>query len=156
MAKKFAVNKMVLIIVIIAVIVGVASFYGGMKYAQSKSIFVSGQGNAQNLRNLSPEQRQQRMQQFGAGAGGFRSGSGQGGGLISGEVIFKDETSLVVKLSDGSSKIVFYSDATNVSKFADGSASDLEIGKNIMITGAANSDGSLTAQTIQLRPQPQN
>lgn len=43
-------------------------------------------------------------------------------------------------------------DSTEISKFSEGAINDLEIGKNISINGTANSDGSLIAQMIQLRP----
>jgi hypothetical protein len=39
-----------------------------------------------------------------------------------------------------------------VQKFVDGSSSDLQIGREVTTSGTANSDGSQTAQTIQIRP----
>ena len=37
-----------------------------------------------------------------------------------------------------------------------GALSDVSVGQNIMANGKTNSDGSITAQTIQIRPaQPQ-
>jgi len=36
---------------------------------------------------------------------------------------------------------------------ADGSIDDVEIGKQIMVTGEQNSDGSYSAKTIQISPQ---
>ncbi|MDP3988080.1 MAG: hypothetical protein Q8P80_02955 [Candidatus Levybacteria bacterium] len=150
-------NKQIIIAIAIAAIVGTSSFYGGMKYAQSKaSQGRVSQADFQNLQNLSPEERQQRIQELGANAGGFRGGSGSGqrggSGFTAGEIIAKDDKSVTVKLQNGGSKIVFLSDSTEIMKFAAGALSDLEIGKNISINGTVNSDGSITAQLIQLRP----
>ena len=74
------------------------------------------------------------------------------GGFTAGEIIAKDDKSVTVKLQNGGSKIVFLSDSTEITKSAEGALSDLEIGKNISVNGTTNSDGSVTAHTIQLRP----
>jgi len=130
-------------ILVVAVLVGGGVFYGGMKYAQSKS-----KGNFQNL---SPEQQQKfkQMDASGMGPGGGTPGNSN---FVSGEIISKDDKSITVKLRDGGSKIIFYSDATEVSKFVNGASSDLEVGKTVTADGKANQDGSVTAQSIQLRP----
>ncbi len=152
-------NKLITIVIAVAVVVGGGAFYGGMKYAQSKAPQGRlSQTDFHNLQNLSPEARQQRIQQLGANAGGFRGGSGgnrSGGGFTAGEIISKDDKSVTVKLQDGGSKIIFLSDSTEITKSATGALSDLEVGKNISVNGTANSDGSVTAQSIQLRPIPQ-
>ncbi len=137
------------------IIVGGASFYGGLKYADSKNPSSAGSAsNRQNFSNLTPEQRQQRFGQMGAGAGRTDAGARQGGAnFVSGEIIAKDDKSITVKLRDGGSKIVFYSGSTNIEKFASGATNDLEVGKSIMVNGSANADGSVTAQSIQLRPE---
>jgi len=72
--------------------------------------------------------------------------------LVMGEIIAKDEQTVTVKLSDGGSKIVFFSDTTQIDKFAAGTLADLEIGMTIIANGTANQDGSVVAKTIQLRP----
>jgi|SRR3989338_3267292 len=142
-------NKQIIAIIAVAAMVGGGSFYGGMKYAQSSGLS-SGRGAAA-FANLSPEERQARMQQFGGSTGGVRGGT-QGGGFVSGEVIASDSKSITVKLRDGGSKIIFFSDSTEIGKFVTGAASDLAVGKTVNVTGKANSDGSITAQSIQIRP----
>ena len=137
-------NKTIIIASIAVVLVGGGAFYGGVKYGQSNS---SQRGSFQNL---SAEERQQRIQQ--AGIGG-RAVNGAGiGGLTAGEVISKDEQSITLNLRDGGSKIVFYSASVEISKFASGTMSDVAVGASVMVTGKTNTDGSVTAELIQLRP----
>jgi len=132
-------NKKIITIIAVATVIGAGAFYGGMKYAESKAL----------------SDRQQRMQQFGTNFGGFRLGSGSGqrggSGFTAGEIIAKDNKSVTVKLQNGGSKIVFFSDSTEITKSVAGTLGDLEVGKNIIVNGTVNSDGSITAQTIQLR-----
>ncbi|MDD5164395.1 MAG: DUF5666 domain-containing protein [Patescibacteria group bacterium] len=138
-------KKILPIIIILVVVVGGGAFFGGMKYAQSKQL------KNGNFGNLSAAERQQRFQQMGNGMA--PTGNRQGGvNSISGEIISQDDKSITVKLNDGGSKIIFYSDTTQVMKFSQGLAADLKIGENVMVNGSSNSDGSITAKSIQLRP----
>lgn len=146
-------KKLLPIIVVLLLIVGAGTFYGGMKYEQSKS-----STQIQDLQNLSPEQRQQMFQQA-RNSGGLQDnrrnvvGGQTGEAFLNGEIISQDDKSITIKLRDGGSKIIFYSDSTEVGKFMSGSPNDLEIGKTITVNGQANSDGSITAQSIQMRPE---
>jgi preprotein translocase subunit YajC len=72
---------------------------------------------------------------------------------ISGEIIKKDEDSLTVKLRDGSTKIVFLTEKTTISKSTTGSKEDLQEKINVFILGQQNSDGSITAENIQINPK---
>jgi hypothetical protein len=135
------------VIIVIALIVGAAGYCLGAKYGGTSSR-QAGPGGM-NFRELTPEQRQQ-FQQGGGRNGAMRAFGG--GGFTVGEILSKDDKSVTIKLPDGSTKIVFLADSTTVSKQAEGSLADLEAGKTVMVTGKANDDGSLTAQSIQLRP----
>lgn len=146
-------NKNIIIPVVVGIAMAGAGFFGGMQFQKSKAI------NPQNFANLTPEQRQQMFQgrggQMGGGFAGGRANGGQPGGagaFTAGEIINKDDKSITVKMPDGGSKIVFYSNTTAVGKTAQGTASDLAVGGQVTITGSANSDGSVTAQNIQIRP----
>ncbi len=137
--------KKIIPIIIVLVVVGGGAFYGGMKYGESKSPL--GGFSRQAFQDLSPEQRAQFPQD--STGRNLQEGIIRGAGL-SGEVIDKDEQSITLKMPDGSSKIIFFSDSTQISKTTEGLKSDIEIGKQIIITGEQNSDGSYTAKTIQL------
>lgn len=149
-------KKILPIIIVVIILVGASAFYSGMKYQQSQSTGSKAQGNFQNFRNLTPEQRQQMIEQGGAnlpgGSTAGRTGNRTAGNLARGEIIAKDDKSITIKLGgqDGGSKIIFFSDATKITKSAEGLSSDLEIGKTVMVGGQQNSDGSMTAETIQL------
>lgn len=114
-----------------AVISAIIFFYGGMKY---------GEQNAAGA-------RQQFQQMRGQRSGGFQAG----GGFVTGQVLSKDAQSMTIKLRDGSSRIVLYSGSTSVNKPVPGSMNDISPGTEVMVGGTQNSDGSVTAQTIQLR-----
>lgn len=145
-------KKIIVLSIVTVILASAGSFYGGMKYADGKNAGVSALGGS----NSSPAERQQRSQ-FGAAIGGFRGGTGgmARGGIVAGEIISKDDKSVTVKLNNGGSKLIFVSDATNVSKSAQGSLSDLQIGTQILANGTPNQDGSVNAKTIQLSPQLQ-
>lgn len=136
--------KKIIPIIILIVITGGVAFYGGIKYGQRREFFQ--RFLRQDFQNLSPEQRQQFFQEN--IRGGFQRRVGPN--FLSGEVIAKDTQSLTLKMPDGSTKIVFFSDSTKVSKIIDGSISDIEIGKKISVVGQQNPDGSYTAKIIQL------
>ena len=135
-------NKMLIGFIIAVVVVGAGSFYGGLVYGKSKG----------GAKNLAFGQRQG----LGAnGVGGAQARNGNraaGSGFLNGSIIAQDDKSLTVKSADGGSKIVFLSGKTQIMKSVSGSLADLEIGKNVMVNGSTNSDGSITAQVVQLRP----
>jgi len=127
-------NKVVLKAIIGALVVGGIGFWGGMSY-QAGKVPVRGTGN------------------FTQGAAGVARGTrGAGNGGVTGSIIAKDATSITVSLRQGGSMIVFYDTSTEVGKTVTGSASDLVVGKNVMVAGKANTDGSISAQIIQIRP----
>ena len=133
-------KKILPIVIAIVVLVAACSFYSGMKYQSSKKI------SPGQLANFSGADRQQ----MGAGA---RLGSvGKSNvGFINGEILSADDQSVTVKLRDGGSKTIFYSASTSIGKMATGTPADLSVGTSVMATGKTGTDGSLTAETIQIR-----
>ncbi len=130
--------------IIIAVVIGVLGFFGGMKYQQTKTpVFNRGfgmmQGGEQNSNGV--------RRQF-AGASGVRMGFRP----VSGEIISSDEASITVKLDDGSSKIVMLSNSTAINKAESAAQSELMKGTKVMVFGRENTDGTVDAQNIQLNP----
>lgn len=90
-------------------------------------------------------------QRFTPGAGGGQRGMMFGSG-VEGEILSMDDKSVTVKLNDGSSKIVLFSDTTNYSNLSVSKKADLKTGIKIAVFGKSNSDGSMTADRIQLNP----
>ena len=131
-------NNYLITIILVFIFAG-AGFYGGMKYQESKRGNFSGQfGNGQGT---------MRNGQTGTGAanrGGFRP--------VAGEIISADEKSMTVKLQDDSSKIIFINDKTVINKAQTVSKSELKVGEKVSVFGSENTDGSVTAQNVQLNP----
>lgn len=130
-------NKKTKLWVIIGfVLVAIISFYIGSK-SGSKAIVAIDQANQNQGVN-------------GVRRGGMRGG--MGGGFVGGSIVSIDATSMTVAMRDGSSKIVLFNTATPVMKMVAGTQSDLAVGKEVTITGTPNPDGSVTAESISLRP----
>ena len=129
------------------------SFFAGTKYQLSKTVnrFQTAIGT--------------RQQQTGMGQG-FNQGSTQGsndrnrmmGGMRQniGEIINVDDKSVTIKLIDGSSRIILVNDKTTVSKEAEASKFDLKVGISVAVFGTDNSDGSVTATSVNLNPSFRN
>ena len=151
-------NKKVVGTIILAVAIGTGGFFAGLQYAKGNEGETL--GRFQDFQNISPGERQQALEQaresgeFPVGIRGNPSGGGPfiAGGFVSGEIISVDEQSLTIKLPDGGSRIIFFSDSASIGKTTQGERSDLLIGTLISVNGSANSDGSMTAEDIQIRP----
>jgi hypothetical protein len=135
-------QKLAASIVVALLAVAGTSFYGGMTYAKGKP--VAGMRGA----------GMQAGQGFTRSQGGSQQGMRDVTGGTMGEVIAKDEKSITVKLSDGGSRIVFYTDKTPVTKSAGASITDVAVGEQVQVTGSANPDGSVSAQSIRLGAIP--
>ncbi len=133
-----------LITVIVVVIVATAAFFAGMKYQQSQTSNAVGGQFAQG------------GSRFGQGGQmGTRRAGGFGGATV-GQVVSIDASSITLKLQDGSSKIVDLTSSTTYSKTDTATASDIKTNDRIAAIGTTNSDGSITAQNIQLNPMFRN
>lgn len=115
------------VVVLLVLIVGGGGFFGGMRYQKSKT--------------------PARMANRGQGIAGRFQNQGT---PVSGEIIDKDEKSITVKLQDGSSRIIFISDSTQINKQAPGTKDDLTKGTQVFATGSENPDKSITANSIQI------
>lgn len=132
-------NNLIIAAILALIIGGIAGFLGGIQYQKSQ-------------RNQSFQLNSQARQT--GGNGNFRAGQlGRNGfAPVTGEIIESDDKSITVKLADGSSKIVLLSKETSISKSDNVSVSDLKKGERVAAFGTQNSDGSITAQNIQLNP----
>ena len=127
-------KKQIILGALVIIIVG-GAFYAGTAYGK-------GQTSARG--------------QFAAGAGfagriGARTGAA--GGFTAGQILSVSNGSVTIQEQNGSSsEIVLVSNTTQISKSVAGAITDLTPGTSIVVTGSTNSDGSLTAQSIQIRP----
>ncbi len=133
-------TKQMIVVVAIVVVVGVGGFLLGKSTSTTTS---------------------SRFPQYGVGMpSGQRNGTGQSTNRtgmmryrpVAGDIIERSKESITVKLTDGSSKIILFSAKTEINKAQKADLPDLKVGEKVMVTGQENSDGSVTAQNIQLNP----
>lgn len=148
--------------IVLAVGVGIvalaAGLFVGMSYGKGHP---SVETAMKTVSNLTPEQMAQlRTSGGGFPGGGFPGGAAGGGngnaqgGFTAGSIVSNDGSTITIKMNDGSTKFVLYSGSTTIRKSAEGTSADLVAGENVVVTGSANSDGSITATQIQLGGLP--
>jgi hypothetical protein len=126
---------------IIWALVAVVALVGGIFWG--KSMASSGAGARGLAGNFASSTR--------GGFAGRAGGAGAAAGsFITGQVSSIGSSSLTLQLANGNSEVVFYSSATTVTEPTTVSVSKLTAGSNVVITGTTNSDGSVTASSIQV------
>jgi hypothetical protein len=132
-------NKTTIITIVLIILVGGGGFFAGMQYQKSKTPqFAAGGANGRR----------------GGQAFGNRAGaSANGARPVAGQIVSEDSTSITVKSADGSTKIVILSTSTGVTESTTSTKQALTNGQQVLVIGTPNSDGSITAQNIQINPQ---
>lgn len=124
-------NKKNIIWVVAGIVVLIAVFYGGVSYGKSQA--------AATAKTAFSGTR-------------IRGTGGNFGGATIGQILSKDAQSITLSIAGGGSKIIFYTAQTPVTKTVAGTSADLITGENVSVIGTANTDGSITAQSFQIRP----
>lgn len=107
------------------------------------------------LRNYQLTKMRGTPQRFNGTGRGVGQANGQNGimrGGTIGTILSMDDKSITVKMVDGSSKIVLFSDSTIYSNTVKSVRADLKSGAEVSVFGTPNSDRSITATSVQLNP----
>lgn len=142
-------NNAIFLAIVMLVVGSAAGFFAGTIYQKNQQPtfagVMNGQGGGQMFGREGGQQRAGMNNAVGTGQRmGFRP--------VTGEITSADGKSITVKLQDGSSKIIVFSDKTAVNKADKATTADLKTGEKVMVVGQENADGSVTAQNIQLNP----
>lgn len=92
------------------------------------------------------------------GAVRFMGRNGVSGGMMGrnanfGSILSVDASGITIKLQNGSSKIILFDSNTTFANTVSAVKSDLKTGDNVAVFGNANSDGSVTAASVQINPE---
>jgi len=117
--------------VVVLVLVGASAFYGGTLWQKSQRGAFGANG----------------ARRFGAGGA---AGGANGAQAVRGEVLSNDGKTVTVKLADGSTKLVLVSSATTITEATKATDSALIQGKQVMVFGTNNADGSVSAQNVSI------
>jgi hypothetical protein len=125
--------------VIVAIACAVIFFFIGMSFGKGSAAPAAGaRGNFAGAVGSSTR-------------GGFGGRGGAGGGFVTGQIVSAGNGTMVVQMPNGNSTNVFFSGTTQIVKPQPALASALTPGTMVMVGGTTNSDGSVTAATIQIR-----
>jgi hypothetical protein len=131
-------NATVLIILLTLVVAGSGGFFAGMKYQQSKQPGLTREPGSEAVMKMRGQDSDE-VNRIGARP-------------VSGEILDMDDQSLTVEMGDGSSKIIFVSEMTQINQAQEIPREELTLGKQVSVFGNENADGSITATNIQVDP----
>jgi len=128
-------NTIIIVAVVLVIVAAAGGFFGGMMYQKNQAPSLTGT----------------------AGRGSYAGRFGGQGAVaafrpVRGQVLNMDTNSLTVKMSDGSTKLVVLSSSTAFMQSTKAVVSDVKTGDTVNVVGTANSDGSVTAQQVQINP----
>lgn len=140
-------NKMRWAVVIVAIVFAGVGFWGGTLYASSTKAETTA------------------TSRFGAGAAGFAGRTGGAGftgatgdGTV-GTVIALGNGTFTVQLPSSTSttattgtKLVLVDNATEIDELESVPVSNIKVGQSVTVAGSSNSDGSVTATSVMIRP----
>ena len=151
------------LVVVGVIVVGVLTFFAGIGYQKSHS-----GPTLASIRGMSTAQRRQALQAIGLGgtfSRGGRSGNGTANDFASGSIISTGNGTITVALnnpggpgaagttnSNSGTRIILIPATAQITKAAAGTSADLTPGTQVSVSGTDNTDGSITAQTIAIRP----
>jgi len=142
------------------IIIAAGAFFGGMKFQEGKQTAdisnYQSPFNRFTTRQTNNSQRTNDGQQLPGQGSMMRNNGNSGFRPVNGDIINADDKSITVKMTDGSSKIIFFSDKTTINKSTVASTADLKTGEKVMVIGQQNADGSVTATNINLNPVIRN
>ena len=141
------------VIVVVVIAVAAGAFFGGRASAGGGTPTLE-QAMAR-LQSATAAEQQQAFRGGNGNAPGFVGGGGagargNGGGAVAGSIVSADASSITVKTSDGSTKIVLVPGSTTIAKTQPGTMADLTTGQTVIVTGTSNSDGTVTATRVQV------
>jgi flagellar basal body-associated protein FliL len=132
-------NTMIIVMVALVIVASIGGFFAGLLYQKnqvSTLVSAAGRGNFAG-----------RFGQAGQGTAASRP--------VRGQVLSTSDTTLTVKMSDGSTKIVVLSSSTAFMQSTKAALTDVKTGDTVNVVGTANSDGSVVAQDVQINPPMQ-
>ena len=119
---------------IVGIIVLVGVFFGGVSYGKGQTASTTATTGAA------------------AYAGARTRGAGGFGGATVGQILSENAQSITISLPSGGSEIIFLDNTTPITKQVSGTMSDLTVGTTVSVVGTTNTDGSVSAQSVQIRP----
>ena len=136
-------NKTIITAILVAVVFGGGGYYFGKQASASAT----------------PTGAAAFAGRTGAPGGTGRFGGGAGGGFTTGTIISTGSGTMTIQMPTSTStsattgtKIVILDANTVISELQTVPTTNLAVGQSVTVSGTSNSDGSVTATSIQVRP----